>query len=449
MPTKPFNYQKEGVRAIEGFDGRALLADDMGLGKTLQVLWWMRRNKPSPVVIVCPASLKWNWQNEANKHMNLNTHVIEGRCRGKRNPLRHCRTIIINYDILESWLDHLIEIEPEAIVLDETHYVKNPRAARSKACRELCRNAPQVIAVSGTPLTNKPAELWHTLKLVRPDMFPKFVPFARRYCRYRLTRWGWQYSGAQRLDELHEKLRDQVMIRRRKADVLKDLPPKTLTVTPVQITKPREYQQALQSFKTWLRQNHNKNIKSQRAERLVKHGYLLRLAAELKLPTVFNWIDSFLNESDEKLIVFGVHHNILKPLHARYHQSVIINSTVTGRKRQLAVDRFQNNRKTRILFGNIQAAGVGLNMTAASNVVFVELPWTPAEVNQAIDRAHRIGQKAHVQATFLVAKGTVEEKLCNLLQSKQVILSATLDGHKGATDLDILRQLEREIINER
>jgi SNF2 family DNA or RNA helicase len=174
------------------------------------------------------------------------------------------------------------------------------------------------------------------------------------------------------------------------------------------------------------------------------------LAAELKLPSVFTWIDNFLAESDEKLVVFGVHHKILIPLYQRYKKiSVLINGQVTGKDRQRAIDKFQHDKRCRFLFGNYRAAGVGADHTAASTGISVELPWTPAEAIQGEDRLSRIGQRLPVNFFYLVAKGTIEERHCELLQKKQSeILDPVLDGKKNKRDFSIYEQLEKELIGQ-
>lgn len=457
--TELFKYQRIGVRKIHKvFDGRALLADEMGLGKTIQVLKYAKDHvDPGPVVVVCPASIKWNWQREAAHHVGMRAEVLEGRTPDKSviRRMKQDRTIwVVNYDILgtpygpiNTWCRVLKALKPKLIVLDEAHYLSNPQAKRSKNVRQLCAGVKKVIAVSGTPLTNRPAELWSVLNIVRPDIFTNFRRFAFRYCKPSWTPWGVKYTGAARLDELHELLKETCMVRRKKSQVLNQLPAKTRVITPVDLPNMKEYRKAEDEFVQWLRKTHNKVIGGRAAERLVQMGYLKRLAGQLKLPIVRNWIDDFLVESSGKLIVFTCHTAVVDDLVKKYgKQCVKVNGSVTGVHRQHAIDRFTTDKTCRVFVGNIQAAGVGWNGTVASTVLFAELDWKPATHTQAEDRVHRIGQLNPATIHYLIARDTLEEKLCKLLQSKQEVLDATMDGGKRDDTLDILDQLEAEML---
>ncbi len=176
--TKLYPYQKRGVLRIERFGGRVLLSDAMGLGKTIQALTWLKRfrkrRKTLPAIVVCPASLKWNWEIETLKHIGVQADILEGVNPPKRfRP--QSKLIILNYDILKAWLPVLKSWDPQTVVLDECHYAQNRSTQRSKAARNLCESVPYVLALSGTPLTNRPAELWSVLNLIRPNCTRIFV----------------------------------------------------------------------------------------------------------------------------------------------------------------------------------------------------------------------------------------------------------------------------------
>lgn len=447
--TTLYPYQEEGVDLLEMFDGRALLADEMGLGKTLQALTYLRRNHKTvlPAVVVCPASLKLNWARESMQHINCRAHVLTGRSPPEsRMELSRARLLIVNYEVLPYWLDWLIDLDPQLVMVDECQYIKNRSAQRTRAVKLLCRNRPHVIMMSGTPLTSRPAELYPSLNILMPETFDSFTAFAWEYCRPRKTPWGWQYKGATNLDQLHEILRESCMIRRKKKDVLTQLPDKTRTVIPIDLPRKslHEYQYAEENFLRWLAKNHGK-AKAKRAsksQQLVRMGYLKRLAASLKYNSIVEWIDNFFRASDGKLVMFGVHQDIIKPLVRHYHSLCVhVDGNVPNHKRQIAVDMFQQDKRKRLFIGNLQAAGVGLTLTASHNVGFCELGWTPGEHTQGEDRVHRIGQANAANCYYLVARHTIEEDLCALIQEKQLILDATLDGVEGAEDLDIFDQL--------
>lgn len=441
---------------IERFDGRALLADEMGLGKSFQALLYAQRNKLRPIIIVCPACVKWNWEREAKKHVQMRSEILEGTKAPKAKwTFTKPQVIIVNYDILSHWVKLLRRLKPQLIIIDEAQYCKSRDAKRTKAVLRLCKGILHVVALSGTPMTNRPIELWPTISLLRPDHFSSFSEYGHRYCKPEWTRWGWQYKGATHSDELHDLLGLTCMIRRLKADVLKELPAKQRIVLPMAIARRSEYDHALADFASWLRQKHPTSARrALKAEQLAKAGYLKRLVAELKLPSVIDWTQDFLQESDGKLILFAIHTKIIQALYDKFKETATyIDGSVTGHKRQLAIDQFQHDKKTRIIVGQLQAAGVGWNGTAATAVAFAELGWTPGEHDQAEGRAHRLGQENSVSCYYLVGRNTIEDKLCKILYDKQQDLTRILDGTgNGSTASafdELLHDIKKGIINVR
>lgn len=331
----------------------------------------------------------------------------------------------------------------DGILVHNCHYLKSRKAQRTKSFKNLSRKIPHLIALSGTPLTNKPAELWPILNMLKPKLFPSFFEFCLEYAQPKRTYWGWDFSGAKNLDQLHALLKKEVMIRRRKEDVLKELPAKTRILLPVDLPPAgkKEYDKAANDFMRWLVAT-KPGKKKLRMTGLSKMTALTMLAARLKLPLVETWIEDFLEETDEKLIVFGIHHCVLEPLHEKFKRvSVLVDGNVTGKKKQQYTERFQTRKDCRIFFGNIQAAGSGWNGQVASNVLFAEIGWTPGEMNQCEDRIHRIGQTKGAMCYYMVAKGTIEHKLCQIVQAKSEILDQTLDGKVRDDSIDIYSQL--------
>jgi len=448
---RPFEFQKDVILDVEDFDGRALCSLEMGLGKTLISLGILRRQRIEsfPAVVVCPASVKHFWEAEAIR-MGIRPTVLEGQKVPKGRKLKPPRLTIINYDILRFWVPLLIKQGISTLILDETQYIANRATKRTRACTQLGRKAKHVLALSGTPLVNRPAELWPTLHIIRPDIYKSFWSYAQRYCRPRRTPWGWDYSGASNTDDLHRKLTRTGMVRRLKRDVLRDLPDKMRSVVPVPITDMKEYVMARDNFISWLKQRRaDRVVTAQKAEQLTKIGYLLRLCAKLKLKSVVEWCNEFLDDSDEKLVIFAVHRKMIEALNRRVGggKHVIVDGSVTGRMRKIAVDQFQRDPKTRVFIGNIKAAGVGITLTAASNVAFAELYWRPGDFTQAEDRCHRIGAESTVWAHYLVAHGTIEERLAQIIQEKQQVIRDVLDGDRVVEedDLNVWDQLVREM----
>lgn len=443
MPHKLYPYQREGVFAAEAFDGRILLADEQGLGKTLQAIWYIHRDRTArlPAVVVCPASVKYNWEHEIMFNLGIRPTVLEGT-----NPPRQGyklaaapRVVIINYDILKPWMEYLRGLGLRTVIADECHYCMSRDTLRTKMMKLLTKETPNFLALSGTPLTNRPADLWPTLNMLWPASYKSFWSYAQTYCDAHKGFWGWTYKGAKNIPELHAELKKHGMVRRLKADVLKELPDKVRRVIPVPMSDPLEYRRAQTDFILWLTKLDPARAKSAaRAQKLVQIGYLKRLAAQLKIDAVAEWIDNHLQGGDGKLVVFAVHKGMIKALRERCrYKSVTIDGSITGRLRQAAAVQFQKDKGTRVLFGNIQAAGVGLTLTAADTAVFTELGWKPAEHSQAEDRIHRITQTQKAFIYYLVAAGTIEQTLCELIQQKQEIIRGVLDGEGGGEGLDI------------
>ncbi len=367
----------------------------MRLGKTPQILYWLKKHPNiRPVVVVCPATAKWEWEAQAWEHIKIKGLVLEGR-KGKlkksfRQKISVAPLIIINYDILSSWVNYLkSKVKPRAVVLDECHYIKNRRAKRTRAARKLARKARYRFGLSGTPLVNRPAELFPSLNIIRPDLYPSFLLFAYRYCNPKSVMGKLQFKGAKNLGELHSILCSELMIRRLRKDVWKELPKKERKIVPLDIENKKEYRKAQTDLIAWMVANRLRGEakKANRALALVKWGYLKRIAAELKLKSIVQWLEDFLEESDDKIIVYGIHKKILKPLHKKFKRiSVIVDGSVKGRDRKKAIRRFQTKKKFRIFFGNIIAAGTAISLSKASAIAFVELDWTPGNHTQAEDR---------------------------------------------------------------
>ena len=461
MSFIPYPFQAEAVAEIDRFGGRALLAHDMGLGKSATSLLWLAENRSAlPAIVVCPASLKVNWQREALAHFGMRSEVLEGT--KPRGPALsgNAPLTIVNYDILRPWMDHLRGLQPGLIIVDEVQNAKNPKAKRTKAIRELCDGVPHVLALSGTPLVNRPAELFPILNVLNREAFPSFWKYAFDHCNPTHGRFGWDWSGTNDLPGLHRKLLRTCMSRRRKADVLHDLPAKRRIVLPIGLPQEgtEEYRRASLDILGWLRDRGRSTVGAKKAEAVVKLGHLKRLAARLKLPAVLEWVDGFLDGGD-KLILFAIHKDVVRAIADRYGgRAVSLTGDTAPKDRQRAIDAFNGDDRVRLFVGNVQAAGAGWSATSCSTVAFAELPWTPGEVSQATDRVHGIkrGIEGEIStAYFLVAHGTIEADLCEVIQRKQGTLEATLDGTAGdGTGLDVFDELcrtleEREAIERR
>ncbi len=480
VTTELYRFQIRGVRFVEACEGRALITDDMGLGKTIQSLGWAAIHPEArPVVIVCPSSLKYTWQRELKKHANISSYIcdkgvptiqeLDARLRKrlsdlrkrKLSPLRKHRLaikaarqatkrrkeevrqkireakkhdfLICNYEILWDWIPVFDTMSPQLLIIDECHYVSNRKAKRTKACKLLSKWVKYVIALSGTPIAGKPGQFFPVLQMVRPKEFRSWLSYAMEYCD---PKKGWkgrmEFTGASNLEALHERLQD-IMIRRMKHEVLKELPTKQRTIIPLDITNRVEYEKAENDFLLWLAGVKDKDAvkRAARAEAICRLNSLKILAAQGILSHAVKWIQDWLASSDQKLLVFGIHKVILKVLKKAFPDAAVVDGSVKGKKRQKEVDRFQEDPKSRLFLGHLKAAGHGLTLTAASNVVFVELGWGPGEHNQAEDRALRIGQTENVDVYYLVGKNTVAETLLGFIEEKDGVCAQVLDGKQS------------------
>jgi SNF2 family DNA or RNA helicase len=444
-------FQRAGV-AYALATRRCMIADEMGLGKTVQALAFLEgveNGKGFPAIVICPASLKLNWQREAARWLPDRTTVV---INGKDADIPDGVDIyIVNYDLfgrgairrrndagkivmIYPMVEEFKFLKAKSIVLDESHYVKNPDAHRTKACRELCAGVPNRLCLSGTPVLNRPYELISQVQMLGllHEVFGGRRAFIDTYCEAELTRFGTAYTGAKNLDELNRKMRSSFFVRRRKADVLKELPPKVRSYVPMQLTNEREYMRAERDLIKWIMETDGMEAarRAKAAEHLVRIEKLKQLAVAGKLAGAVSWIKDFL-DSGEKLVVFVTHKTVVTELQATLKDSygaVTIDGSTSQRDRQAAVDNFQNDDTVRVLIGNLKAAGVGLTLTTASNVAFLELGWTPAEHDQAEDRVHRITQQDSVTAWYLMAANTIDADITELLESKRKVVTAATDG---------------------
>lgn len=425
-------FQKEGVGFIESRNGNVIVGDEMGTGKTITVLTYISNHPElTPVVIVVPATLKYNWKKEADKWLltKRDIQILEGK---KTKKLKKSSDIIIvNYDIVHAWRKEIANINPKVLILDECHAIKTSTTKRTKGVKHIAKKAKHIIPMSGTPAINRPAELYNSIKLVEPELFGSFQSYAQRYCDAYFNGYGWEYKGGSNLEELYDIL-SNIMIRRKKEDVIEDLPEKRRTFVSLDLTNISDYNKAENDFIEWIRENKGKRAaeRASSAEKLVKVGTLRLLAVRGALANSIQWIKNFLADYDGKLVVFAVHKEIISALMEEFGDiAVKIDGSVpTGEVRQTIVEKFQNDKNIRLFVGNIKAAGVGITLTASSNIVFLELPWTPGELEQAEDRCHRMGQKNAVNIWYLLAENTIEMELAKMIDSKRNILSQVLDG---------------------
>lgn len=450
-----FPYQLEGVQFLENKNGRALIADEMGLGKTIQALAWLQLHPEKiPAIVLCPQSIKLNWVKEAKKFTTIkNIWVVQN---GKDIEQLHglekkYDLIVCNYDLITKHLGFLLSINPQVVILDESSYIKNPQAQRTKMARQITKIAPHVICLSGTPIINRPIEMFTSINAIAPNQFPNRFAYGKRYCNLHQTRWGYDWNGASNLQELNDVLTSTIMIRRKKQEVLKDLPEKIRSIIPVELSNHSEYFHAERDFISWVCKNYGREKMSAalKAETLVKLEYLKQLSFKGKTESIIDFLDDFYeNHPNEKITVFAVHKSAIDALmqYGEKYNAVKIDGSCSSEQRQKAVEKFQNDPNCLMFVGNIKAAGMGITLTAASNSLFVELPWTPGEMIQAEDRQYRIGTKNTVNIYFMVADKSIELKMMNILDNKTKTLSQVLDGEESQSS-SLLTELLSDYYN--
>ncbi len=439
-------YQRAGI-AFGLERPNTLFADEMGLGKTIEAIGVVNADpRAQRVLIVCPASLKLNWARECERWL-LDRGPIG--IAGKTFP-DDANVVIINYDILTKWRAKLRGAW-DVLIADECHYVKNKEAKRSKRLYAL--KARRKLFLTGTPILNRPVELWAVVSFLAPEEFDGFWPFAKRYCKPCKNRYGWDFSGATHLDELHERLCSTIMVRRTKAQVLSELPPKRRQVielasdqianlVAIETDAWREHRQRLNELRAVGRGEEElseRQLAALRAGVNLAFGELAKLrqaTALAKVPLVIEHIRSVLEDAG-KIVVFAHHRAVVRELAEPFGDAAV---TLTGSddvaSRQAAVDRFQTDESCRVFVGSITAAGFGLTLTASAHVIFAELDWVPAHLTQAEDRTHRIGQKESVLVQHLVLQDSLDARMVGTLIKKQRVIDKVVDGNPQAELFD-------------
>ncbi len=493
-------YQKAGIEYALARPN-VLYADEMGLGKTIQAIGIINADLAiKKILIVCPASLKLNWRNELQRWLTkpMTISII--------NDKESCLTadiVIMNYDIIEKHLPELLQMSFDLLVCDEAHYLKNNenrkmklsetgkwvRAGRSEdgeyryvtrrvqGIFEIAKICTRRILLTGTAIVNRPKEIFTLTRLLEVKSTPSnFFAFAKKYCgayqKCVRQRGGgkilvWNFDGASNLGELQNNLRAEVMIRRLKKDVLTELPPKRRQIFELPCNG--NVQAVLAENEAWKKfQEQRLHLKKQiqvakKEEDKQSYEAAVRQLQELtglffsqisklrhdtavvKLPQIIDHIKDVI-ENEDKLVVFAHHHDVIDGLMASLNAESQIAVKLDGRmsieQKQAAVEAFQTNPAVKVFVGSIQAAGVGITLTAASTAVFAELDWTPGNITQAEDRLHRIGQQDSVNIIHLVLGDSLDANMAKLLVRKQAVIDEALNNpQKGGEEIsDLMRE---------
>jgi SWI/SNF-related matrix-associated actin-dependent regulator 1 of chromatin subfamily A len=403
-------FQKAGISYALGREA-TLFGDEMGLGKTIQAIGVLNATRPETVLIVCPASLKLNWRNELQRWLTDARRIDIVNGGGHPFP-SDPDVVIINYDVLTKHAADLHVRQWGLVIIDEAHYCKNPKAQRTRAA--LAIQADRKLLLTGTPIPNRPIELQPLAGYLAPEKFGSFFGFAKKYCAATRSRWGWDFSGASNLPELQEQLRSSILVRRLKADVLDELPPKQRQVI---VLDGADYQEELR-LEALAEAALETTSPEVRFEELSRVRHLLALA---KVPAILDHLKGI----DHPVVIFAHHKDVIAALAAEL-DCVTLTGDNTSEERQAAVESFQRG-DVQYFIGSLGAAGVGITLTHASHVLFAELDWVPGNLSQAEDRCHRIGQHDSVLVQHLVVDESIDARQVELVVSKQGVLDASLD----------------------
>ena len=454
-------YQRAGVSYASNAR-RTFIADEMGLGKTLQAIATIEYVHDSyPAVVVCPPSLILNWQAEYNRWLpDRRVAVVTNRKDFPDNGTYD--VVVVGYSNITKWERELSK--HRSYVFDESHYCKTVTAQRTKSAQKIAKSAPKeglVLCLTGTPVTNRPSEYASQLDILgRLKEFGGLWGFYRRYCNAYQDSFGqWNISGHSHLDELNDKLRGVCYIRRTKDQVLSELPP--VIHSPVVVegsaAAMKEYKKAEADIIQYLVDRAKEiarelgepvgsaavvaRIKAESNEHLVRLSVLRRISARAKMPIVEEWVQQRID--DGKKVVIAAHHRDIVDELARKFGNLRIQGGMSVEEVEEQKRKFQTLpvSEAPVIVLSIQAAKTGHTLTSAQDVLFVELPWTPADVDQTYSRCHRLGQKGSVVATYMLTDGTIDEEIYSLIERKRSVVNVATDGGVATGNADTAQLL--------
>ena len=422
----PMEHQKEAIEKLVK-NKKFILADDMGLGKTTSTIVAALETGAKKILIVCPASLKINWQREIANYSDRTVYIAEGKKFSDEHDF-----VIINYDILKNFHDtkekdnsEILKTNFDLVIMDEAHMISNPQAQRTKIANDIASKSNRVWLLSGTPMTSRPMNYYNLLNLVDSPVAANWMAYAKRYCNgFQFSvgkRKVWNVTGASNLDELRERTSTHIL-RRLKEDVL-DLPEKIITPVYLRL-KSKDYEELMGEYFDWY------DSKPEESSSLtVQFSKLMKVRKVIAQEKINNTIELAENiiEQGKKVIIFTNFTDTLNIIYNHFgKQAVYLDGSCSKFHRQNAVDEFQTNDKIRVFVGNLKAAGVGITLTSAEAVIMNDLSFVPAEHSQAEDRSHRIGQKNSTSVYYPLFENTIEGAIYDILNRKKKIISTVM-----------------------
>ena len=429
-----YEYQKLGVEFLMNSGGRALLADSPGVGKTAQALAYIVQMGFKRNLIICPASVKFSWESEVKKWTKMKSFIVDPNTKIEDIPF-DIECVIINFDILKKFHNEFKKYKWNSLVADECHMIKNPSAIRSKVVKSIASDVPNIIMLTGTPVLSRPIEMFNMLNIIDPKVWNNYYSYATKYCGGRQGYYGFEAKGATNLEELSEKI-SKYFLRRTKEQVLKELPPKNRIDVRMDLPKEerKQYDLVEKSLVDYMRAYKKDKTKkdidrSMAAEKLVKLKLLREINTMGKIKTAKELISNIV-ESREKVLVFSSFNAPLFELQESFEENsvLIVGSTPVGERGEI-VKQFQEDDSKKIFFGGIKSAGTGITLTAASNVIFLNYSWNPADLIQAQDRAHRPGAEYQSLNIYtIISNNSIDEFMQKTHQRKQDIIDKLIGG---------------------
>jgi len=447
----PLDHQKIAIEKLAG-SKRFILADDMGLGKTTSTIIAALETGAKKILIVCPASLKINWQREIANYSDRPVFIAEGKKFSTEDDF-----VIVNYDILKNFHDSdpkkkdeslLLKSGFDLVILDEAHMISNVQAQRTKIINSFAKKIDRVWLLTGTPMTSRPMNYYNLLNLIESSVAQNWKAYAIRYCQgFQFTagkRKVWNVSGASNLEELRDRTSKQIL-RRLKEDVL-DLPDKIITPVYLRL-KSKEYEDLMGEYFDWYDKNPDES--SSLTVQFSKLMKVRKVIANEKTKQTIEFAENIIDQG-KKVIIFTNFTDTLQTIYQHFgKQAVYLDGSCSNAIRQQAVDQFQNDDKVKVFVGNLKAAGVGLTLTSAEAVIMNDLSFVPAEHAQAEDRAYRYGQKSNVLVYYPLFENTIEGAIYDILNRKKEIIRTVMGDGIVENTGDIVEEILNLINNRR
>lgn len=444
-------FQLAGIEYMANKDMKYVLnADDMGLGKTIQAIGLINLYNYSKTLVIVPAFLKYNWKNELERWLVNKKDIVVVNSKDIVDFTKEETVYIINYDILKNFNENILNTKFNYIIIDEAHYIKNYKAKRTELVTKIVKSCviDKVVYLTGTPVLNRPVELFTLLSASGHPLGKNFFNYAKRYCDMKNTRYGLDVSGASNTEELSKILRSSFMVRREKTEVLKELPEKirNLFILDVDkkigeyVKKENEILKSIEEYRAERNKLREMGLDKEEYEEKIKKleekykptfseiSKYRRIIELSKVEKVIDMIDD-IYETTSSLVIFTYHKDVAyeleKLLNEKYKVGVITGD-VNAVDRQKIVDDFQSG-KIDIVIGTIKACGVGITLTRSSVALFMAMDWSPSVVEQAEDRLYRIGQKNFVQIFYIVYDNSVDSYIAKQMIDKKEVIESIMD----------------------